>query len=66
MNDKEYKAHQERLKKRGKLIQDDIAWVMSKLDFDLDETSRDDVNDILLQAYHLGMDMGIRIGKDEV
>lgn len=58
-------AEQVRLKKRNKAINADLAHVNEELD-KAGVNKMSDIRDAAIEAYHLGMDMGIRIGKDEL
>lgn len=55
-------AEQKRLKQRNKHIQEDLDYVLNPVNGDLPDEVRDRVE----EAYNLGMDMGIRIGKGEI
>lgn len=66
----EHFEQQKRLKKRNQIINDELAicqgWAVGALTQPMDKETTLLVAEIAERIYHLGMDTGIRIGKEEI
>ena len=60
----EQHEEQRRIKARNKIIQGELDFLQNRWIKKYHKTK--DVAAIILEAYHLGMDTGIKIGKDDI